>query len=249
MTASEISDQVGVSQPAITRFVTNVLKYPGFSSFIKDIQNIIRHEITGIDRYQIASNQFKSDVDLIINQEIESLKNILTSTSEAKLTQIANQIISTQSIFILGFRTGAPIAEYFYFFLRKIHPDVRICRNGGSDVYDVLHRLDRENTLIVIFVFPRYPSEMIEVIKYLKQEKLSFMVISDSYSLQMKSVCKVDIITPVIMNTLFDSYTSTFCLLNILLDIIGRIHFQQTKEMLKNVEEMYRKNNIFYTDG
>jgi len=246
MTASEIAETVGVSQPAVTRFVTNVLNFQGFSQFIKCIQDIIRYEVTGIERYQITSHKSTSAFEKLIKQEIDNLNNLLEDTTDEKLNQIVSVITNKKTIFLIGFRTAAPIVNYFFFFLRKIHPDVRICTHGGSEVYDTLHHMDRESTLIITFIFPRYPTETINIIHYIQQENFQSIAISDSFKLKEARICDIDIVTPIIINTLFDSYTSTFFMLNILLDKIARNNFAQTKEMLSTLEDMYHKNQIFY---
>lgn len=248
MTASEIAEHAGVSQPAVTRFVTNSLGFQGFSHFLKAVQDIIRNEVTGVERYHI-SGRTKSNLEILIGQEIDNLNKLMEYTSEEKLMRTARQIAGNKTVFIIGFRTGAPLANYFAFFLRKIHPDVRVCTSGGSEAYDMLHHLDRETTLILPFIFPRYPREIIEVIQYLKQEKFQYLTITDSYTLQAEGICECEIVTPIVITaftTLFDSYTSSFCILNILLDMIGRVELGRTEEMLGSIEEMYQKNRVFF---
>lgn len=248
MTASEIAEHAGVSQPAVTRFVTNSLGFQGFSHFLKAVQDIIRNEVTGVERYHI-SGRTKSNLEILIGQEIDNLNKLMEYTSEEKLMRTARQIAGNKTVFIIGFRTGAPLANYFAFFLRKIHPDVRVCTSGGSEAYDMLHHLDRETTLILPFIFPRYPREIIEVIQYLKQEKFQYLTITDSYTLQAEGICECEIVTPIVITaftTLFDSYTSSFCILNILLDMIGRVELDRTEEMLGSIEEMYQKNRVFF---
>lgn len=248
MTASEIAEHAGVSQPAVTRFVTNSLGFQGFSHFLKAVQDIIRNEVTGVERYHI-SGRTKSNLEILIGQEIDNLNKLMEYTSEEKLMRTARQIAGNKTVFIIGFRTGAPLANYFAFFLRKIHPDVRVCTSGGSEAYDMLHHLDRETTLILPFIFPRYPREIIEVIQYLKQEKFQYLTITDGYTLQAEGICECEIVTPIVITaftTLFDSYTSSFCILNILLDMIGRVELGRTEEMLGSIEEMYQKNRVFF---
>lgn len=66
--------------------------------------------------------------------------------------------------------------------------------------------------------------------------------------MQEIGVCNVDLVTPITLNNLFDSYTSTFSVLSILLDKIGRVDFEQSQTMLNNLEDLYRKNQVFFTE-
>lgn len=245
MTASEIAEKISVSQAAITRFVTNVLGFHGFSHFMKIVQDIIRSSVTGVERYVIADKS-KSNLELLISQELGNLNELLNSVSEEKLMHAAALIGSRKTILIVGFRTGVPIANYFYFFLKKIHPEVRLCTTGSNEVFEALVTLDRKTTLVMPFVFPRYPREMIEVIQFLKLEKYQFITTADSYNLQVEGICECDIVTPITITTLFDSYTTSFCILNILLDMIGRVDPSRTKIMLGNLEEIFQKNRVFF---
>ncbi|WP_339226952.1 MurR/RpiR family transcriptional regulator [Oceanobacillus sp. FSL K6-2867] len=248
MTASELAEKIGVSQPTITRFVAIHLKIDRFSKFIKEIQNIIRLEVTTLDRHQMKKENQDSDFYYFIDQEIDSLKSIGDYISEEKLDYIAKKIAGKKKILILGFRSAKPLADYFYFFLRKIHPNVQVCFRADSEVLDTLHSINVQESLILLFAFPRYPNEMINVIKYLKEKKYPCITISDSYKLQEIGVCNVDLVTPITLNNLFDSYTSTFSVLSILLDKIGRVDFEQSQTMLNNLEDLYRKNQVFFTE-
>ncbi|WP_339209890.1 MurR/RpiR family transcriptional regulator [Aeribacillus sp. FSL K6-8210] len=249
MTASELAENVGVSQPTVTRFVTNTLGFQSFSHFMKVIQEIVRNEITGVDRYQISSGKKHSNMEILVNREIENLTKLLEENTEEKLNRIAQQIAKAKTICILGFRTGSPLALYFHFFLRKIHPDVRVCTNGGSEVYDILHKLDRDSSLVIAFAFPRYPREIIEVIQFLKQEKFSYFTITDSYTLENWGITECTIVTPMSMSMLFDSYVTSFCMLSLLLDMIGRVDLDRTREMLDSFEKVSQRKQIFFKKG
>lgn len=246
MKASQIAEKVGVSQPAVTRFVTNILRIGGYTQFIKLIQDSVRNEMTGTDRYAMSFSNPQSNIQRTIYEEINNLQKIMEEVSEEKLKYIASQVAKAETVVILGFRTAMHLATYFQFFLNKIHPDVRLVLDGGSRVYDLLSKLDTEKTVVISLVLPRYPQEMIDVIQFLKQEKFNFFTVTDSHTLEKWGICECSIVTPIGMTTIFDSYITTKCLLNLLLDLIGREDQKRTKMMLSKLEKLFKDKQFFF---
>lgn len=244
--ASELAEEAGVSQSSVTRFVTNVLNFKGYASFIKFIQAILRSELTSSERYVMSSKQHESNMAKVIYREISNLEKIVEEIPEENLQHLAKKINKHPVIYIIGFRTGSALAKYFQFFLSKIHPDVRVCTNASSELNENLYHTNRKDTLVIVFAFPRYPQQLIEVIQFLKRENIPFITITDSDNLERWHICKCDLIVPLTMSTFFDSFVSVFCMINLLIDEVGKIDYQRTKHVLDQLETMYQTERIFY---
>lgn len=245
MTASELARAAGVSQASVTRFVRGQLGYPAFSAFSKAIQSGVRSQLTAPDRYR------ESDVarqpHRAIEEEITLLRDLSESISESQLQRIAEQVSAAETVYVLGFRTASHLAAYFQFFLSKIHPDVRLDQRGGSELFEAASQLDTKRVLFFVYLFPRYPQEMINVIDYLKERRLPFVTMSDSRVLERDGVCNCDLVTPISMTTLFDSYITPFCLTNLLLDHVGRCRQTRTRRMLDELEQLFTQKCFFYS--
>lgn len=244
MTASEIAAAVGVSQAAVTRFVTQRLGFDRYSTFIKLIQGGIRSELTATDRYNRSSRV--SSPHRAIDEEIAHLKNLGEDLSEEQLKYVAKRISRARTVYVLGFRTASHLATYFHFFLGKIHEDVRMDLRGGSELFEKLSKLDPEETLVLAYVFPRYPREMIEILDFLRERKFGLVTVTDSRVLEQQGVCECDIVTPISMTTLFDSYITPFCMTNLLLDHVGRCDQKKTKTMLNSLERLFSSRDFFH---
>lgn len=246
MTASELSKKVGVSQPAITRFVTNVLNYSNFSLFINEMKLLTRYEITAVERQSITSLNQLSTIETFIQQEVDNLQSLPKYINADQLEITSKKITNASSILIIGSRTALPLANYFYFFLRKIRSNVSIHTTDGSDSFDILEDYKEPTALVVTFLFPRYPTEMVAILRYLEKEQFQYISIADSNVLEKQGIGKISITTPITLNSLFDSYLSPFALLTILLNVISNENFGATKERLAKLEQTYRTTNIFY---
>lgn len=244
MTASEISEAVNVSQAAVTRFVTQRLGFDRFSTFIKLIQGAIRSELTATDRYNRSS--LASSPHRAIDEEITHLKNLSEDLSDEQLKYTAKRISGAKTVYVLGFRTASHLATYFHFFLGKIHEDVRVDLRGGSELFEKLNKIDPNETLVLAYIFPRYPREMIKIIDFVRKRKFGLITVTDSRVLEQQGVCECDIVTPISMTTLFDSYITPFCMTNLLLDHVGRCDQKKTKRMLNSLETLFTNREFFY---
>ena len=82
---------------------------------------------------------------------------------------------------VLGLRISAPVAEYFAFAARRIHPDVRCLTFGGSVVYDaLLHVSEAGGRWLVAFALPRYPAETVQALRFARQLGMRTAVITDA---------------------------------------------------------------------
>ena len=246
LTASELAEKASTSQSTVTRFVTIVLEYESYSAFVKEIQNIIRQQISGGVQSTVVP-EGTNDYERYLQAEQANLNKAFESVSQEKLKRLAKLVATKESITIFGFRSANHIATYFYFLLSKLHSNVKVCTSGSSEVYDVLSRVDKEKHLAINFVFPRYPREMIELIQYMKKEKYEMLTISDSYSLEQWGMTECQLVLPVQTETLFESYAASYSVLNLFLDEIGKVNLQFTKERLYTLERLYQDQHMFYT--
>lgn len=244
MTASEIAEAVGVSQAAVTRFVTQRLGFDRFSTFIKLVRGGIRRDLTATDRYNKSSAA--RSPHRAIEEEIEHLRTLDEEFSDEQLKNIARKVSAAKTVYVLGFRTASHLATYFHFFLGKIHEDVRVDLRGGSELFEKIDQLNPDDTIVIAYIFPRYPREMIDIIEFLKQRNFKFFTITDSRVLEQRGVCECSLVTPISMTTLFDSYITPFCLTNLLLDHIGRCDQKKTKRMLNRLEHLFKNRDFFY---
>ncbi|TWT25775.1 MurR/RpiR family transcriptional regulator [Planomicrobium sp. CPCC 101110] len=245
MTASELSEKIGVSQPAITRFVTNVLEYPSFSLFNNKMKQLTHYEITAVERQSINSFTQLETVENFLQKEIDNLKSLLKFIDEDQIDTTSKKIMNAKSVLVIGSRTATPLVNYLYFFLRKIRPSVFIHTTDGSEAYDVLENFKDSQALVVMFLFPRYPKEMVSMLHYLENENFEYVTIADSKLLEKQGIGKISIVTPITLNSLFDSYISTFAFLTILLNIMSNVQFEETKDRLTKLEETYKTNQVF----
>ncbi|WP_432361372.1 MurR/RpiR family transcriptional regulator [Sporosarcina sp. UB5] len=241
MTSSEIGVNVGVSQAAVIRF-SQLLNYNSFSDFLKDLQ-----ELPHVFSEQ-EDNNIDQEAQSIINREYESIKRLQKYYSENSVRIIANQLYSAKTIHIFGTRTTVTLANYFYFYLRKIHSEVHLHTVANSELYERLHTLDKENVVIMVFAYPRYSKEVINLLQFITKKELPYITFADSHALKKAEICDVHLIAPVTYTDVYDSLSGAFVLLNILLDKIVSINRQQFNQKKADYEKLYKELGTFVSE-
>jgi DNA-binding MurR/RpiR family transcriptional regulator len=241
MTSTAIALKVGVSQAAIIRF-TKLLNYNSFSSFLKDLK-----ELPNVFSEQEDSN-FDDQAQSIINREYESIKSLQKYYSEKSVQNVANQLYAAKTIHIFGTRTATTLANYFYFYFRRINFEVYLHTVANSELYERLLSIDKENTVIMVFAYPRYSRELINLLQFIKQRDFSYITFADSHALKKAEICEVHLVAPVTYTDVYDSLSAALCLLNILLDKVASINRHQFKQKKEDYEILYRELDIFISE-
>lgn len=241
MTSSEIANKADVSQPAVIRFAQK-LGYSSFSEFMKDLQELS----------QVFSKQQESNLDneaqSIIQRELESINNLQRYYSEEKTLSVANRLYNTKQVHVFGARSSEVLAHYFYFYFRKLHSNVILHTQPNMELFEKIITMNKEEVIFLIFVYPRYSKQVLDLLNLIKKEGIPYIVFADSYALEKAQVCDVHLVSPVTYTDVSDSHSATFSLLNILLHKIAAIDPENLKRRKERNEQLYRETGFFSTE-
>lgn len=241
MTSSEIATRAEVSQPAIIRFA-KLVGYKSFMDFMKDLQ-----ELPNIFSKQ-EDSIFDEVAQSIVNREYESIKSLQRYYSETATTEIAHKLFHKKGVHIFGTRTTEILANYFYFYFRKVHSDVILHTQPNMELYERMLTFDRKDSIIILFVYPRYSKQVLDLLKLVKKEGIPYIVFADSYALQKADICDVHLVAPVTYTDVYDSLPAAFSLLNILLHKIASIDPENFIMRKKKNEQLYGEMGFFSTE-
>jgi DNA-binding MurR/RpiR family transcriptional regulator len=210
LSASELAELTGVSQPSVTRFAL-ALGYDGFPALKRRLRQLHLSESDGDGAERDpASNEYQRAVAA----EIANLEGLHTALSDPAVIQNAAEIlIDSRPLAILGPRVSAPLASYLAFFAAKFHPDVRI-----ATTEDHLEQARAAGgTAVLAVALPRYPAETIDLLGRCKD--LGFAVVTLTDAAMGPAAAFTDIILPAAVGTdlVFDSQAAPMVLAVVLL--------------------------------
>lgn len=242
LSSVELAARVGVSQPSVIRLAA-ALSYKGYGDLQKDMRRLVLD--TAEDDANVR-NKFQSAVANEIGN-LEALKDYLTDPGEVQ--GLGRHLAGSEPLCVLGLRVSAPLANYFGFFAKKIHPDVWVLTDGGSTIFDSLaHVRSAGGDWVLCFLLPRHPRETLEALSYAKTLGLRVATVTDRSSESVARVSDVIVPSQVGSQMVFDFQAAAMVLAGVLLEALADASPARTQARLEDFEQRAAEIEIFATE-
>ena len=247
MSAKEIAQNCQVSEPTITRFVTD-LGFSGYGEFEHHLKGLLRIELTSVERLIKAGQETGnvSTLEAYCQNTIGNLENMMRSVSEQEIRNLAQMIHSVKSVLVAGYKASATLAYYFGYLLKKIKEGVIIDTAYSWETLDAIS-LHGESLLVFAIAFPRYPQRTIELVEYTKKYHSTVVCISDSLKSPVVNLSDHYVIIDMEGFSFVDPFSHIMTFLGALIHEIAYIDKDATAQRLSLIEEGARKRHDFYT--
>jgi len=238
LSAAEVADLAGVSQPSVTRFAM-ALGYEGYPALRRRLR-----ELTGDAPESSAEG---NAMQVAVRAEAEHLARLHDQLARLDdVERAAELLIASRPLPVLGLRAAAPLAGYFGYFAAKIHPDVRVLDSGGTSLLD---RLDQARAAgadaMLAVVLPRYPRESLEAIAEAKRAGYAVVAITDSAVSPVAE--RADVVLPAAVGTqlVFDLHTGPMAMAMVLLQAMCDAAPEPVQHRLEEFEATAARRHIF----
>lgn len=174
--ADQLAGQAGVSKAAVVRFGAR-LGYGGFAGLQEALQGGVRERLEAVDD---APAPLGSLVDRWLTAVEADLRAVAGTTTPATLEQAAALLETGEGwIHVFGQRASAAVAEYAYFLLNPMLPNVVRVEAGESALADRLIGIGPEDRLLA-FTFRRYAKVTTEVAAFFQEAGAPVVLVTDS---------------------------------------------------------------------
>lgn len=244
MNASKIAKEVGVSEATITRFVY-ALGYNTFSDFQMDIRKQAQEGTRHSFLRQIVPGDEKSDTfHDVFSLEKALLDETLANVTHEEFLQFVNTLVKAKNIILVGGPTQHYIVEYFADYLSIIKENVHVVNQKNMRLYGELG-FQKDHTVAVIFSYPRYPQETLEIAKILCEQNITILAITDSYVAPIVHYANQALITPLQYILFIEPASPVFALLHSILVEMYRRDEKNIKQQLKTYESLILMSDMF----
>jgi DNA-binding MurR/RpiR family transcriptional regulator len=238
LSAAEVADLAGVSQPSVTRFAM-ALGYAGYPALRRELRALV--DVSPVEK--AAHNPMQRAV----RAEADHLERLVDQLDDlTAVEQAAKLLVASRPLPVLGLRAAAPLAGYFGYFAAKVQPDVRVLDTGGTHLLD---RLDQARAAgagaMLAIVLPRYPRETLETIREARTLGLSVVAITDS-AVSPAAEC-ADVVLPAVVGTqlVFDLHTGPMAMAMVLLQAMCDVAPEPVQRRLEEFEATAARRHIF----
>jgi DNA-binding MurR/RpiR family transcriptional regulator len=238
LSAAEVADLAGVSQPSVTRFAM-ALGYPGYPA--------LRRELRALTTAPVAEAGDRNEMQRAVDAEAGHLNRLGEQLADlSDVRKAADLLVASRPLPVVGLRAAAPLAGYFGYFAAKVHPDVRVLDAGGTGLLD---RLDQARAAgagaMLAIVLPRYPRETLDAVRDAQQAGLSVVAITDSAVSPVAAYA--DVVLPAAVGTqlVFDLHTGPMAMAMVLLQAMCDAAPDEAQRRLEEFEATAARRHIF----
>ena len=240
----ELAEQVGVSQPSVTRLAT-ALGYGGFAELQRAIQSLVLAQQTPGRTAPAAPEQNK--MQRAAQHSIDSLQRLHQQLADLGTVELAADALARTPVLpVHGSRSAAALAGQFAFFASKIHPNVRLLAGARSELMDQLvQSRELDATAMFAVALPRYPQELIDVLGAAKRAGMTVVLLTDSVLSPAAEFADHVLAAPVGSDLVFDAAVAPLQLLTVLLEALADVTPARTRERLERFETLATEQRYF----
>ncbi|MFI1192418.1 MurR/RpiR family transcriptional regulator [Micromonospora sp. NPDC020750] len=239
LSAAEVAELAGVSQPSVTRFAV-ALGHDGYPALRRRLR-----ELTGAATG--GSSGGGNELQRAVRAEVGNLERLAGQLADLdRIAETGELLAASRPLPVLGLRAAAPLAAYFAYFAAKVHPDVRVLDDGGSLLTDRLEQAAAAGaTALLAFVLPRYPRETLDALREARAAGLTVVAITDSPVSPATEHAEVVLPAAVGTDLVFDLHTAPMTLAMVVLQAICDAAPAETQRRLEAFESSAARRQLF----
>ena len=244
MSSVELADQVGVSQPSVTRLAA-ALGFAGFAELQRAIQELVLAR-EGQASPALDHNKMQRAVQHSIDN-LAALQELLADMRPFEQAGMA--LAESATLVVYGPRASAPLARHFAYFASRIRPNVRLADGPASEIRDVLAdaRLSGSTALLAT-VLPRYPREAVGVLERANEMGITIVLVTDSLLSPLAELGTIVLPAQVNPDLVFDAPVAPAQVLVILLEALADANPSRSRTRLDAFENAAAANGHYLLD-
>ncbi len=244
MTASRLGDCVGVSESTVVRFAA-AMGYEGYPQLQRAMQELVSHRLTPNQRVEMSEEVVQENaLTHVLKSDMQNLRTTLDSMDNAVFEQVVERILKARSVYVMGLRSAAPLAEFMYYYLNYIFPRVHLVSSGTTDVFDEISKVEDGDILIGIS-FPRYSTRTLEAMCYAKRCGAQVISITDGPMSPLTEVADLSLMAHTDMASFVDSLAAPMSVINALLVALGLRRKEALREHFSKLETLWDTYEIY----
>ena len=234
MTAKELGKKTKISESTVVRFASTI-GFKGYPQMQKALASIVKDKIKAFDKIEISAQDLSSEnvIESVLNSDIEKIAATLEEIDKASFETAVDIINSSETIYVVGVRNCAPLAQFFAYNLQRIFPHVVLVDSSNtSEIFEQMLHIKESDVLIGIS-FPHYSMRTLKAMEFAKSRFAKIVSITDSKHSPMSMYASCSLYAPTQMASVAESIVAPMSLVNAL---IVDLCFKNRDTVISNLE-------------
>lgn len=249
-TAAKLGNTVGVSESTVVRFAYE-LGYDGYPKLQRALESLVKSKLTSIQRAEATLAKLNQEnlVQSVLTADKENVKHTLEELNPTDFNQAVECLIKADTIYIIGVRSSAALAEFAGFYFKLMFDNIRIINtNSVSEIFEQIHRISPADVMIC-FSFPRYSKRTIKAAEYARLKQAQTICITDTKMSPITNHASISLFARSNMISIVDSLVAPLSLVNALIAELSVRKMKTLSERLVELEEIWTKYQVYEDDN
>ena len=244
MTANKLGESVGVSESTVVRFAS-AMGYEGYPQLQRSLQELVSHRLTANQRFEMSTEiDPREALNVVLKSDVQNLRATMEQMDESIFEDVVNRLLQAKSIYVMGLRSAAPLAQFMGYYLNYIFDNVHLVSSGATDVFEEISKL-KENDVLVGISFPRYSSRTLEAMRFAKRCGAQVVAITDGPMSPLADMADATLTARTDMASFVDSLAAPLSLINALLVALGLHRKDALKEHFRQLESIWETYEVY----
>lgn len=241
LTAEELGQRSGASQPSVTRFAIAL----GFGGY-PQLRDRLRAHLGGRHAEPVDGTAAGNVLQRSTPVDVAHLQQLVTSPwAGERLDRVGRQLAGSRPLPVLGLRVSRPLAELFGYLAAKVHPDVRVVPSGSEGDDALAAARDAGATWLLAFGLPRYPRDLLGSLHWARRLGLRVALLTDHPMSPLAPAADELLAAPVGSELTFDSAVAPLALTMGLLQVMTESLPRQAQGRLDEFDQRAADRGLF----
>lgn len=244
MTASRLGESVGVSESTVVRFAS-AMGYEGYPQLQRSLQELVSHRLTANQRFEMSTEiDPREALGVVLKSDMQNLRATLEQMDADVFEDVVKRLLSAGSIYVMGLRSAAPLAQFMGYYLNYIFDNVHLVSSGATDVFEEISKL-KENDVLVGISFPRYSTRTLEAMRFAKRCGAQVVAITDGPMSPLADMADATLTARTDMASFVDSLAAPLSLINALLVALGLHRKEALTKHFRQLESIWETYEVY----
>lgn len=173
--ASELANLADVSNATVTRFVRRL----GYTSYEEARRHARLEKDSGSRLYlNTLTVEAPHSPNVYAQSDIKNIERTIEGLEEADIEALSNALLTSKKVSLIGFRVGAPLAQYLQWQLLQVIENTVMLPNSGQTLGENLAALTSED-IVILFGLRRRVSQFDTLLDVIGRSDAKLVLISD----------------------------------------------------------------------
>lgn len=249
MTAAKLGEALHISESTVVRFASG-LGYSGYPQMQEALAAWVKGKLNTLETMDVkyAKSSQSEILSSVLSSDIEKIRHTIDHLDPAAFEAAVDLILEARTVYILGIRSCAPLADFLNFYLSMIRGNVvQIKTTNTSEVFEQMIRINEEDCIIGIS-FPRYSMRTLKAMEFANDRSAKVITVTDSVHSPMNLYSSCNLLARSDMVSIVDSLVAPLSVINALVVALCLKRQEEVKKNLETLEGAWNNYQVYLND-